>query len=206
MVIFLISSCAPLSWNRSFVDEMNKDDSIFTPGRDFPSVAGDDPSSIDPKKELKARTPASIRERNLELEEEMLKKELRKRENELSEYDRGRYSRLYDQFENDSERNYYLSLSSQERGRYLQSRRISLDSAGAPLELRGLIRPSLGHERVELSLGMGKDDVQNRWGRPHRVDVAGNPRNENERWAFYDNNGMRYVFFERGRVQGWAFE
>ena len=58
----------------------------------------------------------------------------------------------------------------------------------------------------ELLLGMDKKTVMKKWGRPTRIDVAGNPTNENERWSFYYNGKVRQVYFEKGVVNGWVID
>ena len=55
----------------------------------------------------------------------------------------------------------------------------------------------------DVTLGMRKDDVMRNWGRPDRMDVAGDPRLENERWAYRREGYTSYIYFESGRVEGW---
>jgi hypothetical protein len=43
----------------------------------------------------------------------------------------------------------------------------------------------------------------NTFGRPTRVEVAGNPSYENERWLYSVNGATKYIYFESGRVEGW---
>ena len=58
----------------------------------------------------------------------------------------------------------------------------------------------------ELFLGMDKKEVVEVWGKPARVEIAGNPKNQNERWSFVEDGNVRQVYFEGGRVQGWALD
>lgn len=58
----------------------------------------------------------------------------------------------------------------------------------------------------EIFVGMTKTEVRSIWGGPNRVEVAGNPREENERWAFYHNGSVKLVYFEQGLVQGWQID
>ena len=53
---------------------------------------------------------------------------------------------------------------------------------------------------------MSKVQVIDMWGRPARIEVAGNPSNENEKWAFYENGRVKFVYFEGGTVQGWQIQ
>ncbi len=65
-----------------------------------------------------------------------------------------------------------------------------------------------------LHLGMGKNNVQRSLGIPTQVEVAGNPKYENERWiyetqvptmdGFYSER--RVIYFENGTVVGWESE
>ena len=41
------------------------------------------------------------------------------------------------------------------------------------------------------------------WGRPDRMDVAGDPKFQNERWAYQRDGVTNYIYFENGRVEGW---
>jgi hypothetical protein len=50
---------------------------------------------------------------------------------------------------------------------------------------------------------MSKTQVLQSWGEPARVDIAGNPSNENERWLYSMNGASKYIYFEAGEVQGW---
>jgi hypothetical protein len=53
---------------------------------------------------------------------------------------------------------------------------------------------------------MQKSTVISSWGRPVKVEIAGDPRNENEKWSFSENGKMRHVYFESGVVQGWTVD
>jgi hypothetical protein len=62
----------------------------------------------------------------------------------------------------------------------------------------------------DVALGMAKGDVRLIWGSPQRIQVAGGPLSENERWFYPSSTGIyggldstRIVYFERGQVTGW---
>jgi hypothetical protein len=55
----------------------------------------------------------------------------------------------------------------------------------------------------EVAIGMRKPDVLDSLGKPLRVEIAGNPRHENERWLYRLNGAPKYIYFEAGEVQGW---
>ena len=58
---------------------------------------------------------------------------------------------------------------------------------------------------------MSKRAVQESWGEPERIEVAGNPTYGNERWKYSTyvsstegfNEEERMIYFEGGRVVGW---
>lgn len=54
-----------------------------------------------------------------------------------------------------------------------------------------------------VGMGMSKNEVLDQLGRPSKVEVAGNPANENERWGYLANGAMKYIYFESGYVEGW---
>ena len=66
------------------------------------------------------------------------------------------------------------------------------------------VRPN--HLERGIQIGMSKTQVEQLWGRPVNIEVAGDPRYENERWSFYHQGKMNYVYFESGEVQGWSLE
>ena len=72
------------------------------------------------------------------------------------------------------------------------------DSPFTSLERRAI-------KKRQLFVGMTKGAVRRSWGPPIRVEFAGNPRQENEKWTFYHGKSRKNVFFESGIVQGWEF-
>lgn len=56
---------------------------------------------------------------------------------------------------------------------------------------------------AKVGMGMTKEEVMDQLGRPSKVEVAGNPENENERWGYLANGAMKYIYFESGYVEGW---
>ncbi len=50
---------------------------------------------------------------------------------------------------------------------------------------------------------MSKNDIVASLGKPARVEIAGNPSYENERWVYQFNGSSKYIYFESGVVQGW---
>lgn len=205
LLTLLCGACANLQSGRSFLTEMGQDDrSFFEPGDDFPVLAGDSGRTWRNRRELLSRTPASEEDLAERRGRRSLKEELRQLEGSQSEGAFSQYEKYQHRFSNISERIYYLRLSPAERESYLQSR--GFVEPVAFKESRPVVTP---HERLsanrftDVSLGMSKDDVRYTWGRPSRVEVAGNPSNENERWLYNMNGAARYIYFESGRVEGW---
>ena len=217
MVMVMISGCAGLLGSRTFISEMEgQNDRFFVPGQDFRLVSGDSGQVARTPQEIVYRTPASAKTELQFRRERSLKEELMQKEKRLSSRERERYFKVRDQLVSDSEKIYYLDLYPQERVQYLQAKRPTVSNrqrnpryrnlSGRPLSRpgRGLASLRPYHQRKgELFLGMSKNEVLQTWGRPGRVDIAGNPEYQNERWAFFVGSGVYYVFLEGGIVQGW---
>lgn len=202
-----LGGCAQLLERRSFIDEMNREDSFFMAGRDFRTVPGDSGEMQRSREDLMARTPASYRSKEEFETQRSLEQELERRENGLSEHERLVYQQAKSVLSTASERIYYLNLSRAERQNYLQMRMADAEPyAHNDRERRPL---SLLEEREvsppQLQVGMDKDVVVNMMGRPSRVEVAGDPRFENERWVYRQDGSASYVYFEGGQVHGWTF-
>lgn len=199
LLLFFLTSCSQFSTNRSFLSEMEQeDDSFYNPNHDFPVVAGDSGRTHETQRERRLRTPQTEEDRSERRASQFLKSEL----DELEERQPERAMKLYDEhkhrFSSISEKIYYLKLPHNERQAYLESRGfiqavITRDPA------------SSRNRRVssDLLMGMSKNDVLSNLGKPNRVEVAGNPNFENERWLYQVNGASKYIYFESGRVEGW---
>ncbi len=214
-LLFLMSSCAELGSPRSFVDEMDREsDGFWVAGRDFPVVGGDSGVSHRSREEIKLRTPMNEKQRDRYMNREVIKRQLEEREEYLSDAERSRYVKDSQYLASTSERIYYLSLPPSERSEYIRTKQpIQVDqdnqnsffsdsssmksssSLRAPASLAG-----------DVSIGMNKEEVKRLWGKPMRVDIAGDPRNQNERWVYYEGGRMKQLYFEAGRVEGWTLE
>lgn len=192
-------SCAQFLPGRSHLAEMeNESHDFYNPRKDFPVVAGDTGRDWDTDEEIQARIPRS-------LEEESDRRETLKLHEELAELESKQSGRAYDFYQlhkykmaSTSERIYFLELPQNERRDYLESRGyLEEDPERAPAsEVR------FGLKLNDLNGGMSKEDVLESWGRPLKVEVAGNPSNENERWLYDVNGATKYVYFEAGYVAG----
>lgn len=213
-ILLSLSSCAQLIEGRSFISEMDKETDLFlVPGRDFRTVSGDSGKMYRSDHEIMERTPANYRSKEEYLQQKSLLNELTWRENQLSEQERIRYQQVAGYLPTESEKIYFLSLSPYEREDYLNARGAYPSEQAQEMGHMGrspasvLSYSSYGESQsTGIALGMNKDRVMDVYGHPTRVDVAGNPRLENERWAFIENGRVRYVYFEGGVVQGWAMD
>lgn len=193
-------SCTQMLSHRDYLSEMEQnDDRYFSPREDFPVMVGDTGRTWESSNERKRRTPSSVQEQQQERSQRFLKEELSSLEGKLSDEDYEFYDKNKKYLPSISERIYYLKLSRYERRDYLTSKGADLNERKAmkPYEQMFALRQS------NIILGMSKSEVMNNWGRPARVEVAGNPTYENERWVYNLNGAMKYIYFESGRVGGW---
>jgi len=198
--IFSIS-CAQFETGRSYLSEMSHDDSrFFSPREDFPIVAGDTGRYWNTENEQRRRTPAS----DLDIIE---MKRARLFERELAELEDSQSSdalTFYEKFKHrlatTSEKIYFLELPVYERRDYLVSR--GFIEEPKPQGLSHNSRTA-AVAKNDILYGMKKSDVLESWGQPLQVDIAGDPRNENERWLYKPNGASKYIYFESGHVQGW---
>lgn len=213
----LLASCGSLLEHRTFVGEMDREtDGMFVAGRDFRVVSGDSGRAYRTREEIRGRTPASFGA--AEIADSSLEKELAFKEKALTEPEYRDYLAVIPYLETTSEKIYYLDLSRSERDFYISSKaeRITPKTMNAytydPSSYDGRGGDNMGFRQAgarssaEIFTGMGKDEVMSLWGRPMRVDVAGDPRNQNERWSFYEAGRRKQVYFEAGYVQGWVIE
>jgi len=195
-----MSSCGQLMSHRDYLSEMEHDDSsFFSPREDFPVVAGDTGKDWETHSERKQRTPASINDAQDDRSRKFLNQELSHLERKQSDSALDLYEKHKKQLGTTSERIYFLKLSPYERKDYLRSRGFFKDEGQVlkPHEEMFALRQS------DVFAGMSKTDVMNNWGRPSRVEVAGNPSFENERWLYNVNGATKYIYFESGSVEGW---
>jgi hypothetical protein len=200
--VALTSSCALMLPDRSFIDEMERE-SMYTPGRDFPVVSGDTGDVRIGREELMGRTPASARAMRLNKEAASIEQELIQKEDAMTEEERQKYAMDKKFLQTNSDKLYYLSLDGFDRSSYISTKKADLKD---DMERgRNMVQKRSIHSG-ELFLGMDKNEVVEMWGKPSRVEIAGNPANQNERWSFREDGNIRQVYFEGGKVQGWALD
>lgn len=204
----LFSGCAGMFDTRTHLDQMEREsDGWFSPGKDFSIVPGDKGEAYRSKEEILKRTPASKASRNDVRDTTSLNDELKEKEENLSENEYREYRENEGYFENVSEKIYYLNLPLSERLTYLRSKRMVPSKFNGNGYSSGPLRYDTRHDTPDpVYQGMDKEDVIRAWGRPDRVDIAGNPKYENERWIFLEGNRPKYIYFESGRVNGWAID
>lgn len=195
-----LMGCSQFENGRSYLTEMDQDDtSFFAPQEDFPVVAGDTGRFWRSDKERRARTPASVHDVEMNQAHSALERERRELEEAQSESALEFYNQHKSKLANTSEKIYFLQLPKSERREYLLSRGLISESRNPRVEKA--LKTAVSHS--DIILGMSKRDVTDSWGRPSRVEVAGNPNYENERWVYKVNGATKYVYFEAGQVEGW---
>ena len=196
ILIMGLSSCSQFMTHRDYVAEMERDDSsFFNPRVDFPVVAGDTGRDWESTSDRKNRTPASVDEIQDNKSRRFLTQELRKLEGQQSDNALEQYEKNKHYFKTTSEKIYFLKLSQFERKDYLASRGF-IKEESSPRQIFAM-RDS------NVASGMSKSQVMENWGQPNRVEVAGNPSYENERWLYSVNGATKYIYFESGVVRGW---
>ena len=196
ILIMGLTSCSQFMTHRDYVAEMERDDSsFFNPRVDFPVVAGDTGRDWESTSDRKNRTPASVDEIQDNKSRRFLTQELRKLEGQQSDNALEQYEKNKHHFKTTSEKIYFLKLSQFERKDYLASRGF-IKEEPSPRQIFAM-RDS------KVASGMSKSQVMENWGEPKRVEVAGNPSYENERWLYSVNGATKYIYFESGVVRGW---
>lgn len=201
LLLTLPVGCAQFHTGRSFLTEMENDNrTFFSPREDFPVVAGDTGRDWETDRERKARTPSSENDLYEDRAARALKAELRSLEQSQSEESLEFYDKHKHQFMTTSEKIFFLNLPPHERRDYLLGRGF-IEEPKTPLYTQR--ERAFAVKKQDILLGMSKNDVMDSWGKPARVEIAGNPRNENERWLYNANGASKYIYFESGVVEGW---
>ncbi len=218
LIILLIStSCAQLlgpNWYSSdngkighkyddtHAEENSMLGQIFIPGNDYFLMNGDDTPPAKTIDELQQNAPSlSKKNSNQKWEYRTLNQELQELEEQLTDHEYNHYQKHKNKLPRLSDKIYFLKLKGlRAKDEYLYRKGHVEDFLqNSPQEMQAI------RDR-EIVLGMTKQNVIESWGQPVKVDFAGDPRHENERWAFFYYGKIRYVYFENGRVRGWEFK
>ena len=201
--MFFVTGCADWVHQRTYLKEMDETkDGFFVPDRDFAVLSGDSGRRYRSKAEIAERTPVFGKKRRKWERKKFLRRELNRKEERLGEEEYKNYQRYRNRFDNDSERIYYMNLPIEERLNYL-SRKRGQNRIGQRKREGVSNIEKMAIRKRQLYVGMGKEAVIQSWGRPEKVEFAGNPRMGNEKWTFYHGESRKKVFFESGFVQGW---
>lgn len=204
--MMLLASCGMFE-HRDFESEMAYDDwnaPFFMPDRDFDRVAGDSDRSYyyDDPQVMRGRTPATAEERQRDSYQQSLKRELFNLENGLDDYEYGQYLKVADDLGTVSQKIYFLRLPREKRSDYLRAKNIISNNSTASSYRQS--PADRVYSPAGVTLGMSKEEVENFLGRPSRLEVAGDPKYENERWTYASGETVRHIYFESGSVGGWT--
>jgi len=205
--LMFCTGCADMFLNRTHQAQMMLDrDAFFVAGRDFAIVPGDLDDPLRSDEEIRRRTPASGAEELRNQRDDALKAELIQRESMLSGGEYQKYLKAKESLGGISERIYYLSLNPQDRETYLVSRGIN-EYQARPLTYQQqraqfFLLSGQDYTAQELERGMTKEQLIRLYGQPAKIEVAGNPIYQNERWSFKVNGRWQWVYLENGRVMG----
>ena len=218
---FILGSCAQFLRHFTFIQEERPHEvSFLVPGEDFMIVSGDEPKvygNIEYDHDKGRRTPASSMTKakargkakgkaKLKPRERKRAKELAIKERFLGLFEEREYRKARPYLNGISEKIYYLSLPPPERRDYITGKIGGKRERKKEREKDFLSTMIQGLGPDALYLGMDKKAVLRRWGHPTHMEVAGNPKRQNERWSFYYNGRLRQVYFEGGRVRGWDID
>lgn len=220
-------SCSLMD-HRDFRQQMEYgtfDNPMFEANRDFMIVSGDRGRDYRSSKQQDLRTPASLKDTSEYRYKSSLIRERNSLENQMQEDEYQNYIGLRESLGNTSQQIFFLRLSQRERLSYLRTRGIEQKTSTNLAAYTGRYNQNTRQRKVrknllnqnlsafggdrgpagnrDVSMGMNKDDVVRNLGRPERMDIAGDPRQQNERWAYRKNGNMKYIYFEKGRVEGW---
>jgi hypothetical protein len=176
----------------------NEGEALFQPHKDFQVLSGDSGQRHLTQEEWNERIPKKVEEEKKVSHHMMLQQELSDLENQLSDDEFEYYELHKEKLGSLSEKIYFLKLHTfKQREHYLwnKGKLSSLDLV--PNNAKQAIRDR------SIILGMSKEAVVQSWGKPLKIEVAGNPRKENERWSFMEYGKIKVVYFERGYVSGW---
>ncbi len=202
----LLAGCSFLP-ERSYSDLMDETDEFYVPERDFVLTSGDSGERYASFHETLDRTPAAFDSSDASVPNELrekyqLQKELAMIEQTQPPIFQEMYWQYKEDFRNDSERIYFLSLPSlKEREQYLSSRAMK-STEHKPKYVSELISKE---DHREILTGMSAMQVRKIAGNPTFVEAV--TFDGSSRWAYrLPNYRVRYIYFEQDIVKGWTEE
>ena len=196
----LFTSCSMMP-ERSYLSQMDEseDEGFMVPGQDFPVVAGDSGMRYRSRRDVLKRTPSSSLDKEKYYHETYLEDELEQLVEEQPEDLKDHFRNYEYKLSSTSEKIYFLKLETlYERNEYLESKGILTSNSS-----RSIASSDSAQTLNTIAQGMTKEEVSTYWGQPYSIEVAGNPKYENERWAYKRKGHVEYVYFESGKVEGW---
>lgn len=206
LLTLMVQGCSFIP-ERSYSDLMDEKEDFYVPERDFILTAGDTGERYPTFDQTLDRTPASLKDEDNSVSPELrekyqLKKELAYVEQTQPPLFLEMYWQFKEDFRNDSERIYFLSLPSlKERENYLASRGMK-SAQSKPQYVSELISKE---DHSEILSGMSAVQVRKIAGNPTYTEVTG--IDGSSRWAYrLPNYRVRYIYFDQGIVKGWSEE
>jgi hypothetical protein len=198
---------------RTHEEKMTQETPFWSPGEDFPVMSGDTGKVRESYDDIRARTPSSEKSKQIQREQILTIQEIESFEAELNEEELEDLKRLAPLFDTPEQKLYYFRLTKSEQANYIellrdgQIKQVPKSNAfkeESPLPTASKDHWSFLRPKIEeITTGMEKAQVMQRWGSPTQVAVAGDPVHENERWSFHHGRQRRIVYFEHGVVVGW---
>jgi hypothetical protein len=192
---------------RSYSDIMDETEDFYVPERDFVLTSGDSGNRYISYEQTLDRTPAAFNENDNSVSPELrekyqLQKELAVLEQTQPPMFLEMYWQFKEDFNNDSERIYFLSLPSlKEREMYLSSKGMKSHD-NKPKYVSELISKE---DHREILSGMSAIQVRKIAGNPSYSETTG--IDGSTRWAYrLPNYRVRYIYFDQGIVKGWSEE
>jgi hypothetical protein len=194
MLAFL-SHCS-LTSERSYEDIMEEDRVFYHPGRDFILTAGDTGRDFETAEEVAERTPASEAHSSELRQQSSIRREVEKLEQLQPEFFTEHYGRYKEYFQSESEKAYFLRLTSlEDRERFLVDKGIKRRPA-AVVENQYTPQYSWEHK--------SKSSILSEYGTPAQIESSSEGQ---ERWHYpLPDGSVRSFYFQGDKVDGHAHD
>jgi len=196
-VITFLCGCS-LTSERSYQEIMQEDSVVYSPGRDFILTLGDTGRNFETPLEVEARTPASSHVPSELRQQISLKREVEQLEQIQPQVLTEQYDRYKEYFSTESEKIYFLRLSSlEDRERFLVDKGIKRSMSPQIINKENAAQYSWKYK--------SKSSIWNQYGAPESVESA---QEDEERWNYRipSSNGTRTFYFTGDKVEGHAHD